>query len=212
MTSSLGLSTKKALTILRDQLSALLEGHQKERKKVTSWKVRHQTAQGWVLSLPFSKQSWGLSGSWLHSLPVYCCRVSGCRNAKVHGTKARNYLRVYFSQCFSPDGWSSTGAQLQLWRIQGLQEPLAAVCTGEPYQVERKGCGTQQSPLVPHVIWHVHWIQSAGVYSHFLNVKSVSLWVSDNGAAWHRSLFILPSKSKDESVHRDSPIEQCLVL
>uniref|UniRef100_A0A8B9SV30 Transmembrane protein 94 n=1 Tax=Anas platyrhynchos TaxID=8839 RepID=A0A8B9SV30_ANAPL len=38
MTSSLGLSTKKALTILRDQLSALLEGHQKERKKVTSWK------------------------------------------------------------------------------------------------------------------------------------------------------------------------------
>ncbi|KAK2528476.1 Kiaa0195 [Columba guinea] len=38
MTSSLGLTTKKALTILRDQLSALLEGHQKERKKVTSWK------------------------------------------------------------------------------------------------------------------------------------------------------------------------------
>uniref|UniRef100_A0A8B9SUP3 Transmembrane protein 94 n=1 Tax=Anas platyrhynchos TaxID=8839 RepID=A0A8B9SUP3_ANAPL len=35
---NLGLSTKKALTILRDQLSALLEGHQKERKKVTSWK------------------------------------------------------------------------------------------------------------------------------------------------------------------------------
>ncbi|XP_053938904.1 transmembrane protein 94 isoform X2 [Cuculus canorus] len=38
MTSSLGLTTKKALVILRDQLSALLEGHQKERKKVTSWK------------------------------------------------------------------------------------------------------------------------------------------------------------------------------
>uniref|UniRef100_A0A8C0BH48 Transmembrane protein 94 n=1 Tax=Buteo japonicus TaxID=224669 RepID=A0A8C0BH48_9AVES len=38
MTSSLGLTTKKALTILRDQLSALLEGHQKERKKVTSWR------------------------------------------------------------------------------------------------------------------------------------------------------------------------------
>nr|XP_013799559.1 PREDICTED: uncharacterized protein KIAA0195 homolog [Apteryx mantelli mantelli] len=38
MTSSLGLTTEKALTILRDQLSALLEGHQKERKKVTSWK------------------------------------------------------------------------------------------------------------------------------------------------------------------------------
>lgn len=55
MTSSLGLSTKKALTILRDQLSALLEGHQKEQKKVASWKVRHQTAQGWVLTLPFSK-------------------------------------------------------------------------------------------------------------------------------------------------------------
>lgn len=55
MTSSLGLSTKKALTILRDQLSALLEGHQKEQKKVASWKVRHQTARGWVLTLPFSK-------------------------------------------------------------------------------------------------------------------------------------------------------------
>uniref|UniRef100_A0A7M4EAC3 Transmembrane protein 94 n=1 Tax=Crocodylus porosus TaxID=8502 RepID=A0A7M4EAC3_CROPO len=39
ITSSLGLTTKKALTVLRDQLSALLEGHQKERKKVTSWKV-----------------------------------------------------------------------------------------------------------------------------------------------------------------------------
>ncbi|XP_019373773.1 PREDICTED: transmembrane protein 94 isoform X1 [Gavialis gangeticus] len=38
ITSSLGLTTKKALTVLRDQLSALLEGHQKERKKVTSWK------------------------------------------------------------------------------------------------------------------------------------------------------------------------------
>ncbi|XP_030390160.1 transmembrane protein 94 isoform X2 [Gopherus evgoodei] len=38
MTSHLGLTTKKALTILRDQLSALLEGHQKERKKVISWK------------------------------------------------------------------------------------------------------------------------------------------------------------------------------
>lgn len=57
MTSSLGLTTKKALTILRDQLSALLEGHQKERKKVTSWKVRHQMAEGWALSLPFSKES-----------------------------------------------------------------------------------------------------------------------------------------------------------
>lgn len=38
MTSSLGLTTKKALAILRDQLTTLLEGHQKERKKVTSWK------------------------------------------------------------------------------------------------------------------------------------------------------------------------------
>ncbi|EMP23802.1 hypothetical protein UY3_19244 [Chelonia mydas] len=38
MTSSLGLTTRKALAILRDQLSALLEGHQKERKKVISWK------------------------------------------------------------------------------------------------------------------------------------------------------------------------------
>lgn len=33
MTSSLGLTTKKALAILRDQLTTLLEGHQKERKK-----------------------------------------------------------------------------------------------------------------------------------------------------------------------------------
>ncbi|XP_053231853.1 transmembrane protein 94 isoform X1 [Podarcis raffonei] len=38
MTSNLGLTTTKALTTLRDQLSALLEGHQKERKKVISWK------------------------------------------------------------------------------------------------------------------------------------------------------------------------------
>ncbi|KAJ6660318.1 hypothetical protein lerEdw1_017741 [Lerista edwardsae] len=39
MTANLGLTTTKALTILRDQLSALLEGHQKDRKKVISWKV-----------------------------------------------------------------------------------------------------------------------------------------------------------------------------
>ncbi|XP_077183955.1 transmembrane protein 94 isoform X3 [Paroedura picta] len=38
MPVNLGLSTTKALTILRDQLSALLEGHQKERKKVITWK------------------------------------------------------------------------------------------------------------------------------------------------------------------------------
>uniref|UniRef100_A0A8C5SLS4 Uncharacterized protein n=1 Tax=Laticauda laticaudata TaxID=8630 RepID=A0A8C5SLS4_LATLA len=38
MTTNLGLTTTKALTILRDQLSTLLEGHQKERKKVISWK------------------------------------------------------------------------------------------------------------------------------------------------------------------------------
>ncbi|KAH0629482.1 hypothetical protein JD844_011572 [Phrynosoma platyrhinos] len=39
MTANLGLTTTKALTVLRDQLSTLLEGHQKERKKVVSWKL-----------------------------------------------------------------------------------------------------------------------------------------------------------------------------
>lgn len=43
MTENLGLTTTKALTILRDQLSALLEGHQKERKKMISWKVSGMT-------------------------------------------------------------------------------------------------------------------------------------------------------------------------
>ncbi|XP_042304372.1 transmembrane protein 94 isoform X7 [Sceloporus undulatus] len=38
MTANLGLTTTKALTVLRDQLLTLLEGHQKERKKVISWK------------------------------------------------------------------------------------------------------------------------------------------------------------------------------
>lgn len=100
MTSSLGLTTKKALAILRDQLTTLLEGHQKERKKVTSWKVRHQTALGWMLIFPFSKQSQGLTESWLHFLFDCCCKVSKFRTAKVFGNKARNYLGVYFSVLF----------------------------------------------------------------------------------------------------------------
>lgn len=101
MTSSLGLTTKKALMILRDQLTTLLEGHQKERKKVTSWKVRHQTALGWMLIFPFSKQSWWLTESWLHFLFDCCCRVYRFRTAKVLGNKARNYLGVHFSALFS---------------------------------------------------------------------------------------------------------------
>ncbi|XP_029456392.1 transmembrane protein 94 isoform X2 [Rhinatrema bivittatum] len=38
MAICLGLSTRQALVILQDQLTAVLEAHQKERKKMTSWK------------------------------------------------------------------------------------------------------------------------------------------------------------------------------
>lgn len=37
---ALGLSTWKALSILKEQLEAVLEGHLKERKKCLTWKVK----------------------------------------------------------------------------------------------------------------------------------------------------------------------------
>ena len=37
---ALGLSTRKALSILKEQLEAVLEGHLKERKKCLTWKVK----------------------------------------------------------------------------------------------------------------------------------------------------------------------------
>lgn len=36
---ALGLSTRKALSILKEQLEAVLEGHLKEQKKRLTWKV-----------------------------------------------------------------------------------------------------------------------------------------------------------------------------
>ena len=36
---ALGLSTQKALSILKEQLEAVLDGHLKERKKCLTWKV-----------------------------------------------------------------------------------------------------------------------------------------------------------------------------
>lgn len=38
---ALGLSTQKALSILKEQLEAVLDGHLKERKKCLTWKVTH---------------------------------------------------------------------------------------------------------------------------------------------------------------------------
>lgn len=38
---ALGLSTQKALSILKEQLEAVLDGHLKERKKSLTWKVTH---------------------------------------------------------------------------------------------------------------------------------------------------------------------------
>ncbi|KAI2585037.1 TMEM94 isoform 34, partial [Pan troglodytes] len=36
--SALGLSTRKALSVLKEQLEAVLEGHLRERKKCLTWK------------------------------------------------------------------------------------------------------------------------------------------------------------------------------
>lgn len=41
---ALGLSTWKALSILKEQLEAVLEGHLKERKKRLTWKVGQSLA------------------------------------------------------------------------------------------------------------------------------------------------------------------------
>lgn len=43
---ALGLSTRKALSILKEQLEAVLEGHLKERKKCLTWKVKEASSQG----------------------------------------------------------------------------------------------------------------------------------------------------------------------
>lgn len=37
---ALGLSTWKALSVLKEQLEAVLEGHLKEQKKYLTWKVK----------------------------------------------------------------------------------------------------------------------------------------------------------------------------
>lgn len=42
---ALGLSTRKALSVLKEQLEAVLEKHLKERKKSLTWKVK--CPQGW---------------------------------------------------------------------------------------------------------------------------------------------------------------------
>lgn len=39
--SALGLSTRKALSILKEQLEAVLDGHLRERNKCQTWKVKH---------------------------------------------------------------------------------------------------------------------------------------------------------------------------
>lgn len=41
---ALGLSTRKALSILKEQLEAVLEGHLKERKRCLTWKVGQSPA------------------------------------------------------------------------------------------------------------------------------------------------------------------------
>lgn len=41
---ALGLSTLKALSILKEQLEAVLEGHLKEQKKCLTWKVGQSLA------------------------------------------------------------------------------------------------------------------------------------------------------------------------
>lgn len=50
---ALGLSTRKALSVLKEQLEAVLEKHLKERKKCRSWKV----------TLPLGGQEHGCTGS-----------------------------------------------------------------------------------------------------------------------------------------------------
>lgn len=43
---ALGLSTRKALSVLKEQLEAVLEKHLRERKKCLTWKVKRPP--GWL--------------------------------------------------------------------------------------------------------------------------------------------------------------------
>ncbi|XP_044309887.1 transmembrane protein 94 isoform X1 [Varanus komodoensis] len=94
MTANLGLSTTKALTILRDQLSALLEGHQKERKKVLSWK------EVWKTSFLYhgnrcSCFHWpGASLMLLTVLLLLCCYGSQPQGSE--GSEIVNALALFF--------------------------------------------------------------------------------------------------------------------
>ncbi|XP_058029997.1 transmembrane protein 94 isoform X4 [Ahaetulla prasina] len=94
MTTNLGLTTTKALTILRDQLSMLLEGHQKERKKVISWK------EVWKASFLYhgnrcSCFHWpGASLMLLTMLLLFCCYGSQPQGSE--GSEIVNALALFF--------------------------------------------------------------------------------------------------------------------
>lgn len=79
-----------------------------------------------------------------------------------------------------------------------------------PSQVEIKSCEAQQSSLVHCVC--LACVLNTKCQCLCTVLRSVPWLVSDNGTAWHRSLFILPVKREAEIAHPDSPAEYPLVL
>lgn len=90
---ALGLSTQKALSVLKEQLEAVLEGHQKERKKCLTWKV------GQGLARMAEKR-----GSYSQG-PDSPCRP-GCHDPTEASLKLRKRSGLLSERC--PDlSWSS---------------------------------------------------------------------------------------------------------
>lgn len=90
---ALGLSTQKALSILKEQLEAVLDGHQKEREKCVTWKV----GQGLAGVA-------GKCGSYSQG-PASPCRP-GCHDPTEASLKIRKRSGFLSERC--PDlSWSS---------------------------------------------------------------------------------------------------------
>nr|XP_056713530.1 transmembrane protein 94 isoform X1 [Euleptes europaea] len=179
MTVNLGLTTTKALTILRDQLSALLEGHQKERKKVISWK------EVWKASFLYhgnrcSCFHWpGASLMLLTVLLLLCCYGSQPEGSE--GSEIVNALALFLLLLLD---LFLIGRQerLKRWEVEGrLRNIINRITDALNDGAELKWANSMypdlHMPFAPS--WSLHWAYRDG---HLVNLP-VSLLVEGDVVA-----------------------------